>query len=128
MIAATAKAASQPLIASTAASHEPERCSRISCMRRLILLISIAFELTQRPSWLGALAALIIAGASLSDNSRFLQAMQFSTCSSASVAEAGDRAPPYLATVWISLQFIGFHLRNIALRFSLTRHRFTLLA
>src|SRR5215471_11937340 len=119
MIAATAKAASHPLIASTAASQELDRCSRISCMRRLILLMSIAFELfgaSLRPE---ALAALMIAGATLSDNRSLLQAMQLLMWSSAPAAEVGDRLPPYLVAVWISLQFIGSHLCDNALRFSL---------
>src|SRR5687767_15780459 len=120
MIAAAAKAASHPLIDSTAASHELERCSRISCMRRLILPTSIALRLTCWESAPGALAALMIAGASLSDNNMFLQAMQFLMCSSAAAEEVGYKAPPCLVIVWISLQFIGFHLRDIALRFSLS--------
>jgi hypothetical protein len=45
-------------------------------MRRLILLMSIAFELIWTLSWPAAPAALMIAGASLSDKSRFLQAAQ----------------------------------------------------
>jgi hypothetical protein len=46
-------------------------------MRRLILPTSIALRLTWWESAPGALAALMIAGASLSDNNMFLQAMQF---------------------------------------------------
>src|SRR5262245_10536527 len=119
MIAATAKAASHPLIASTAASQELDRCSRISCMRRLILPMSIAFELVGAASGLEALAALMMAGASLSDNSSLLQAMQLLIWSSAPAAEIGGRLPPCLVAVWISLQFIGSYLCDIALRFSL---------
>src|SRR5262249_19105200 len=119
MMAATANAASHPLIASTAASQELERCSRISCMRRLILLMSIGFELIGPSSGPEALAALMMAGASLSDNSSLLQAMQPLIWSSAPAAEIGDKLPPYLVAVWISLQFIGSHLCDIALRFSL---------